>query len=98
MLTYAPYHLNNEKRQACAILEDELLDIADTLEKVEQTALAVCGDYFLRLPNFDPEREAKRIQQDFAFYCKKQNRLNIGIFKRFSYVAGGGFEPPTFGL
>lgn len=74
MLTYAPYHLNEEKRQACAVLEDELLDIADTLEKVEQTALAVCGDYFLRpieckvLPDFDPEKEAKRIQQDFAFY------------------------------
>ena len=68
MLTYAPYHLNEEKRQACAVLEDELLDIADTLEKVEQTALAVCGDYFLRLPDLDPEKEAKRIQQDFAFY------------------------------
>ena len=41
---------------------------SDTLEKVEQTALAVCGDYFLRLPDFDPEKEARRIQQEFAFY------------------------------
>ena len=31
---------------------------SDTLEKVEQTALAVCGDYFLYLPDFDPEKEA----------------------------------------
>ena len=68
MLTYAPYHLNEEKRQACAVLEDELLDIADTLEKVEQTALAVCGDYFLRLPDFDLEKKVRRIQQEFAFY------------------------------
>ena len=31
---------------------------SDTLEKVEQSALAVCGDYFLYLPDFDPEKEA----------------------------------------
>ena len=41
---------------------------SDTLEKVEQSALAVCGDYFLYLPDFDPEKEAGRIQQEFAFY------------------------------
>lgn len=58
MLGFEEYSLNAEKRKACDILEDELMDFVDMLEKLTNLSALMYNEYF-----YTPHEDSKRKQK-----------------------------------